>query len=645
MCGIAGYYDRCGINRKALLRMSESLAHRGPDDEGFLLFTRDGMSCPLSGPGTAPGVLAAERIEQACLEFPAILGWAHRRLAILDLSPAGHQPMQAGDGVALMLNGEIYNHEELRRQLQSRGYMFHSRTDTEVALHAYREWGTGCFTLFRGMWAMAIYDAPRCELILSRDRFAIKPLYYHQHEGHLSFASEIKALLEVPGLRAGADDRHVYQYLAFPTLQDPCSTLFSGIRELEPGHSLHLSLKDGAHTLAPFYSLGQAVETLALPEDEGALLERYREALDDSIRLHLRSDVPVGSCLSGGLDSSAIVSLAAPQSEDGFHTFTARYGEHPADESRWAALVNGYFPNVSGHDAWPAGDRLWEDFRKLIWHQDLPIHSTSMYAQWEVMKVAGKQGMKVLLDGQGADEVLGGSTTMPALYLLELLLSFRLGEFRARSQELKAHRELRTAPALASAAFHRLPSWMKRRLRKQARLGTGFLSAELRKTYAGETMPDFLGRGLHEVSMNSMRFGLHDLLRYEDRNSMAFSIESRVPFLDHPLVELGLAPPPPPQLRHGYSKYALRRAVEHRLPPEITWRTDKKGFITPQRQWHTTTRPQLLEYLHSIEWPHLFDREVVLKAVHSDPGQGTPSNEVWKMLSVLVWKEVFNVRC
>ncbi|MBE0642069.1 MAG: asparagine synthetase B, partial [Bacteroidales bacterium] len=281
MCGIAGYYDRCGISRKALLRMSSSLAHRGPDDEGFMLFTRNGMSCPLSGPATSAGVKDVDHIERACLEFPAIVGWAHRRLSILDLSPAGHQPMYISGQAALMMNGEIYNYRELKEELIRLGHVFHSQSDTEVALKAYIEWGTECFSRFRGMWALAIFDEVRKEMILCRDRFAIKPLYFHSHEGHLSFASEIKALLEVPKMRAAIDERSLYQYLAFPSLSDPCATLFSGIRELEPGHFLRLDMMDGALNLTAYYHLESAIEAVNLPDTEEAMLKAYREQLQD----------------------------------------------------------------------------------------------------------------------------------------------------------------------------------------------------------------------------------------------------------------------------------------------------------------------------------------------------------------------------
>lgn len=624
--------------------MSTSLAHRGPDDEGFMLFTRDGMSCPLSGPATSPGVKDVEHIERSCLEFPAILGWAHRRLSILDLSAAGHQPMQEPGRAALMINGEIYNYRELKEELSALGHIFHSEGDSEVALKAYLEWGTECFSRFRGMWALAIFDETRKELILCRDRFAIKPLYYHRHEGHLSFASEIKALLEIPGQRAVVDERALYQYLAFPAPGDPYATLFAGIRELEPGHFLRLNLMDGAVAVTAYYNLYAAVESVRLPASEDGMLRAYREQLEESLDIHLRADVPVGSCLSGGLDSSAIVSLAAPATKGTFHTFTARYPGHPADEGHWAKMVNRHFSNVQGHDALPEGESLWSEYRRLIRHQDLPIHSTSMYAQWEVMKVAGNAGMKVLLDGQGADEVLGGYDNFAGAYLLQLLLDGKARVFLKESARLRVNRELHTGPALLSAAFHRLPQWIKLAARRKARLGSGFLSTEFRRAYREEVMPDFIGRGSREMAILSLRHGLHDLLRYEDRNAMAFSIESRVPFLDHPLVELGLALPTSLKLRNGFSKYALRYSVQERLPKEVTWRTDKKGFITPQSQWQEGTRDQLVEFLTGHNWPHQLNREAVMAAALSNLPQGTPSNELWKMVSLLVWKEEFNVR-
>ncbi|MBE0640982.1 MAG: asparagine synthase, partial [Bacteroidales bacterium] len=270
--------------------------------------------------------------------------------------------------------------------------------------------------------------------------------------------------------------------------------------------------------------------------------------------------------------------------------------------------------------------------------------STSMYAQWEVMKVAGGNGMKVLLDGQGADEVLGGYDNFAGAWLLQLLMQAKAGAFLQESARLRVNRQLNTLPALLSAAFHRLPGWMKQSVRRKARLGAGFLSTEFRRAYRHEVLPDYLGKGLREMAVLSLKFGLHDLLRYEDRNSMAFSIESRVPFLDHPLVELGLALPTSLKLRDGYSKYALRHAVQDRLPREVTWRTDKKGFITPQSRWQNETRQRLMDFLISLSWPHQLSKESVMAAAAADLRQGTPSNELWKMVSLLMWKEEFNVR-
>ena len=304
MCGIAGYIDPCGISRRALQRMSEVLAHRGPDDEGFLLLNARGEGCALRGPHSAAGMEVLDHIDSSCTGFPALMGWVHRRLSIIDLSTDGHQPMQAGDRVWMMMNGEIYNYPELRAELTSRGHRFRSSSDTEVALNAYLEWGTGCFHRFRGMWAMAFFDQRSGELLLSRDRFAIKPLYLIHQDQIFAFASEIKALLEIPGIHPVADNRQLYQYLSFPGLNDPYATLFSGIRELEAGTVLTTGLRDRAVRKLSYYDLEDRSLSLASGAEGGDPLEGYASLLEQSVALHLRSDVPVGSCLSGGLTSS-----------------------------------------------------------------------------------------------------------------------------------------------------------------------------------------------------------------------------------------------------------------------------------------------------------------------------------------------------
>lgn len=642
MCGIAGYYAPEGIQAGKLAEMSAAMRHRGPDDEGFLCLDADGNASTFSGPDSVDG-LGIPRLPDA-LPSSMVFGLVHRRLSILDLSILGHQPMQDEAGNSILLNGEIYNYRELRETLRSLGHHFVSETDTEVVLAAWRQWNTDCFTRFRGMWAMAIWNAREKELILSRDRFAIKPLYLFREGNSFAFASEAKVLPGLPGIRPEVNSAGLFQYLAYGGLGDPDASLFQDIQEFPPGQWMAWNLRSREIRQGCYYdvdSLLQA-EKLTLPREK--ILEEYARLFTESVQLHLRADVPVGSCLSGGLDSSAIVAeMAGMMGGKPLRTFTAAYHDPGIDESSRAAAVAGHWPSVEAFYTWPDAEGLWQDFRRLIWHQDFPIHSTSMFAQWEVMKLAGQHGMKVLLDGQGADEVLGGYDNFLGAVLLERLQHLQWGRFLKESKQLRQNRLLNVPLSVSRAAFHHLPENLRKAIRRNQRPGVHFLSEAFTRQYAGAPIPELGGKQPDEIRLLSLQRSLRGLLHYEDRNAMAFGIESRVPFMDHPLLEYSMRIPAHFLYSEGHSKYVLRRAVEHKLPAEIVWRKDKKGFITPQHQWQEAQKKQLLSFLHEIPIPGIFHREYILQMAQSKQQWGTSSNEFWKLLSILVWMDVFKV--
>lgn len=643
MCGIAGYYHVSGVEPGVLRNISLTLQHRGPDDEGYLVVTDAGNAISCRSHDTAPGVVGLPFLDDL---FPGHynLGWVHRRLSIIDLSASAHQPMHDGEGSWLMLNGEIYNYLELRNILRSFGYVFQSSSDTEVVLKAYRHWGLACFSHFRGMWAMALYDGHVKQMILSRDRFSIKPLYFYHSPDTFAFASEIKALFHIPGIRPQLSQEHLYQYLAFPGLSHPENTLFQGIHEVPAASYLLFDVQLAKVSAGTYYDLEEAVQSIHIPADLHRQRDAFKESLEESVKIHLRADVPIGSCLSGGLDSSALLALASGfHPENKYLSFTASYEDARLDESDFARQVSGHFPNIEPHYAWPDGKGLWEDFKKLIWHQDLPIHSTSMYAQWEVMKTAGKQGVKVLLDGQGADEILGGYDNFLGLWLWELLRQGRFMKFKRHANALKENRLLHSSREVGRALYQELPSRQKKWIRGKTRLGERFFSDAFQHLHHNMEMPDFTGHNTRELAIHSLRRGLHELLRYEDRNSMAFTIESRVPYLDHPLVEYCLALPVESLVVDGYSKHILRHAVQEKLPHDVVWRKDKKGFVTPQAHWHKEQYAQLRDFLLSTPIPAPFDVMEIDSWASKEIKPGTLSNEYWKLISVLIWKETFAV--
>ena len=392
MCGIAGQYcfDGRAPDRELLARMSEQLIHRGPD-----------------GVGT---------------EVRGCMGLVHRRLAIIDLSDDGLQPMTNEDKTLwLLFNGEIYNYIELREELVKKGHRFHSQSDTEVILHAYEEWGTGCLQRFNGMWAFALWDEKSQQLFCARDRFGIKPFYYTEIDGSFLFASEIKALVEHPDVGKKPDDEVLGTYLAWGVQDHSARTMFDGILQLKPAHALIVT-KEGAHSPYRYWevSINGSVQSDTVDEKENG---RFLDLLKDATRIHLRSDVAVGTCLSGGIDSSTLAVLinnlireeAPPSVSDRQKTFSVVFTDKRFDESRYIdEIVNA--TGVDSHRTEPDPAQLWDDIDRSVWVQDEPFGSLSIYAQYCVMRLAQKN-VKVVLDGQGADELLAGYLAYQAGYI------------------------------------------------------------------------------------------------------------------------------------------------------------------------------------------------------------------------------------
>ena len=643
MCGIAGIVSLEGVNPGDLHTMSAILQHRGPDDEGFLLLNNQTQH--FKGNDTITAFATLPPIQQAQFEPGNILGLVHRRLSILDLSPAGHQPMSyANDRYQLVFNGEIYNYKELREELKQVGYRFISDSDTEVILAAYHQWGKDCVHKFVGMWAIALADVKKRELFLSRDRFGIKPLYYACIKNKLAFASEIKALLALDFITPEANITSVFEYVCFGTTADPSSNLFKHIKPLAPAHNLLVKLDDLSLHTTCYYELEKNIQAYTLPSGN-KIQQTFEELLNNSIHIHMRADVPIGSTLSGGLDSSTLVAIASRQMQGHtFKTFTAAYHEKEIDESDYARKVIASQKNIEGHFTYPSIQTYWTDIDKLIWHQDLPINSTSMFAQWEVMKMAGKQNIQVLLDGQGADEILGGYYNFAGLYLIEQLKRGRVSSFFTEKKELKNKFAPNINNALGRAAYYYLPEFAQRNIRAKKRLGMGFISTNYQHALTHMGIPARGGKTFKEQSLLSTQFGLQDLLRYEDRNSMAFSIESRVPFLDHRLVEFSIALDNDWKIQNGWTKYILRKTAEPLLDKEVVWRKYKMGFLTPQKLWKLQSQKELDTFVNEIKMPDFLDRDYVLKLNNADINDSSHLSEFWKIVSFLKWAEIFNVQ-
>lgn len=669
MCGIAGIV---GLTRPvdvdALQRMNDRQQHRGPDGEGFLLGWR-----PQEGAGAGAG-----RFRHAFLPHtnrwdpgtPVTVGLGHRRLAILDLSDRGLQPMTVGDcDVWIVFNGEIYNHVELRRELETCGLQFTTRTDTEVLLQAYRQWGEDCLEHLDGMFAFAIWDGPRARLFCARDRLGIKPFYYATPPGAFVFASEMKALLAYPGVAPKADDEAVVGFLVHANCDYGERTLLASVKALPPAHALTLTVASGQIAPRPYWRLEPADPNGVGDPDR---IHALRDLLFSTVQRHLISDVQVGSCLSGGLDSSAVVSLigkiwrdqpdAARALGDCFNTFTACYEQREVDEREYALAV-AHSVGANPHLVFPAPDDFLETFARMAWHQDMPFGEMTYYAQWRVMRAAKEAGVKVLLDGQGGDEVFGGYAKFRYAYLASLLRSGRWGglvrEFGATV--LQGDRYVLNI----RNGYRYLPRGLRRLLGVDSLLRRA-LRGDWDRAVAGESTP--ATRWWRYASSNGGKPGdggrfdatvmqrmqvddimvdtLPMLLRMEDRSSMAFSLEARVPLLDHHVVEYGLSLPDHLKIQNGWSKFAVRRALEGIIPETVRVRKTKLGFAVPGRQWLTgDLRPHVTALIEDSLKSERYVDPAVLRRWYRAPPAGGPeaSLGLFRLLSLEMWMRAFDV--
>ncbi len=667
MCAIVGLLSLAPDRLACVQEMTTALRHRGPDDEGYLV-VGSGQVLALGGNDTPAADYQAEtpyrpvaRLAKVNIPPGAWLALGHRRLSILDLSPLGHQPMNWQGRYWMVYNGEVYNYVELRAELEAAGHVFISHCDTEVILAAYAQWGVGCFSRFNGMWAIALYDTQQDSLLLSRDRFGVKPLYYWATEGLFAFASEIKAFTCLPGWRARANGQAIHDFL-LSSLQDHSrETMFVDVLQLEPGTYVRLNCAEwrAKARSAPRAALEVTRYYQIQPQPFDGTFEeassQFRELLTDAVRLRLRADVPVGSCLSGGLDSSSIVCvthrLLREQSNRCAHeAFSACSEIARFDERRFIDHVIAA-TGVKAHYTFPAVKELFNDLERVTWQQDEPFASTSIYAQWCVFRIASEARLKVLLDGQGADEQLFGYANFRRAFFCGLL---RSGHPLMLWQEAVAARGTR-AGALSGCwrAFidTATPLGFQRRFRqfRRTQRPPGWLNpARLDATYPGRLAGRFSRhKSATELSLELLAGAhLQMLLHWEDRNSMAHSIESRVPFLDYRLVEFVTGLPDHYKIRHGLTKAVLREGMGNLVPEAVLQRRDKMGFVTPEEVWAREQAvgqfQQLLAEAVALSRGVLtpdalqhFERVLRQKA----PYDGS----VWRMISLGRWLQRFNV--
>lgn len=638
MCGIAGLISnsKTTISNKIINNLLSKLERRGPNDQGILVFNQN--------------IIKQENFLSEDTQAEAIL--LHRRLSILDLSQAGSQPMSSIDGrYHIVFNGEIYNYLELRSQLQNEDYTFHSNSDTEVLLCAYSHWGVNCLNRLVGMFAFAILDTHKRQVFLARDFFGIKPLYYTFWQGGLAFASEIPPLLDLSGVSRRVNPQKLYEYLRFGITDRGNDTLFAEIQQLPSACYLEIELDNFKINKPVCYWKVNLNQPIELSFEDATI--QLRELFLNNVKLHLRSDVPVGTALSGGIDSSAIVMAMRYLEPDlDIHTFSYIADNSLLSEESYIDLIGGA-SNAIMHKIQPSSEELLADLQRLIEVQGEPFGSTSIYAQHRVFRLASEAGIKVMLDGQGADEILGGYFSYKGARLASLLRQQKWQE--AYQFSLSASK----MPGMGSSL---LTQWTVSYLLhpKIQILGRKLAGKDLMPYWISrswfkncQTVPmlfdytkssDVLQKSLFDSLINT----LPCLLRYEDRNSMAFSIESRVPFLTPELVSFMLNLPEDYIIGNdGMSKYMFRSAMKGIVPDSILQRKDKIGFATTEAQWLMTLKDwvnSLLDSDTAHEIPVLN-----LKQLKQDwqlflEGKKYYQSNIWKAINLIEWSKQFSVQ-
>lgn len=609
MCGISGIFNfnKEPVDKNKLGKMNEIIHHRGPDGNG--LFIDDN------------------------------LGIGSNRLAIIDLREIADQPMFDYTGrYVIVYNGEIFNYLELREELLQKGYKFNNNSDTEVILNSYIEYGDECLHKLNGMWAFAIWDKKDKKLFCARDRYGIKPFYYYKDENKLIFSSEIKQILSC-GIPKEANNEIIYDYLVFNFIDHTENCFFKNIYKLPAGYKINVS--QNKFSIEKWYTLSTKKDNKSNPQN---LISEFQELIYSSVKLRLRSDVEVGSCLSGGLDSSTIVCLMNAILKDEVKeaiqkTYTACYDDQEIDERKYVEEVIKQ-TNSTKYYLFPDSEELTDDFDKLVYHQDEPFNSSSIFSQWCVFKKIHETKLKVVLDGQGSDEILLGYFSFFPFFLKRKLLnplSFVNEYIRGITTS-----QLGIVKYSANFAYFNTKFIRYRHVQNEA---GNFVNQEFLKSF--ERKPLF-----HEMNgaknletnrlANIWNISLPSLLRYEDKNSMAFSVEARLPFLDHRLVEFIFSLPFNMLIRNGWTKYILRESMKNKIPEDIRLRKGKLAFSVPQKRWFGEIKKYFENtFSENYSSSKYVDRNKILKTLNE---KSYNDKLIFRALALEKWMKVFGIK-
>jgi len=575
MCGIFGAISFKNFFSKddfdIFVSLTDLVSYRGPDAFGYeALNTKE------------PFVINKEK-------FNVFMG--HRRLSIIDLSENGNQPFSDKNDLWIVFNGEIFNYIELKKDLKKKGHIFKTETDTEVILKIYREYGEKGFTQLNGMWAFAIVDVSNQKVVLSRDRFSIKPLYFYKYDNQLYFSSEIKQLLPI-AKKKDINMKVMFAYLKQGLLDFNHETFFKDIYKVKPMHNVIINLTNQEIVEKKYWDYFNEV----VPDKEDEIIEQFREIFIDSVKIRLRSDVPVGCLLSGGLDSSSLAVIANKTLNNDINCFSVVSDDKKYSEEKFINIVRNK-TNIKVTKLFFKNDAAWDYLDKVIWHNDEPHGGFSVVAQNQILELIRKNSdIKVILSGQGGDEILCGYRKFFFFFLME---------------EIKSGNVFNSFRNIIGSLIHRTVLWQssifeaKRYLQILHRKNFDPLSSILKLQYELEPIWAFKNLKSRQC-LDIDKYSVPTLAHYEDRNSMAYSLEIRLPFLDHRLVNFILNTPSSLKIKNGWTKYILRKSIVE-LPKEIAWRRDKQGFITPEEKWIKYDFKEEIIDLFSASKLHDFD--------------------------------------
>ena len=587
MCGIAGYldFDR-KVNLKTLYEMTNIVKYRGPDDEGYLLFSEN-ESVLLAGNDTAKDCCIEKKIEDILdSDINCYLGFGHRRLSIIDLSSAGHQPMSVNDGmISITFNGEIYNYIEVRNTLMEEGVSFSTDTDTEVILKAYERWGEGCVNHFNGMWSFAIYDKSKHKLFCSRDRLGAKPFYYYVNNNHFVFGSEIKQICLDETLPKKMNDKQLLTTLLFRIQDFSEETLISNVKALQGGYNLVLNINEREGKIMSV----KKYQYWDIDTSKRTNNSNWYKKIQTAIQIRLRSDAPVGVMVSGGVDSTFLLNEICRYKEEkqtqdinNLCTFTSCYKnskEH--DETYFAHMVN---------KAWGTNEQLiYPDeldtlsaYEQMIWHYE-DYAPFSNLGSFMTLKEVAKSDVKVIINGQGGDETMLGYERYYAYYLRDVIRKKPIKGLRVASYIVR-NSNLSYGKLFKYIIYFGIPKF---RIKRNLKKGGHYLSDKFIENFdIQEAMPLFECDTLDELIYKELRkTQLTHILRMDDRGYMTFSLESRVPFIDYEYVEEAVKIPPMKKIQNGYTKYLLRKKMQGTIPKEVIWRKNKNGWSSPAMRW------------------------------------------------------------